>query len=61
MKRGGFEKLSADVLHNQYNLCSDHFDRAQFINDRKEILVNDCYTKVLIILKYYTIHINHQL
>ena len=42
MKRGGsFEKLSADVLHNQYPLCYDHFDKAQFMNDRKEWLVRD--------------------
>ena len=42
MKRGGsFEKLSADVLYNQYRLCSDYFDRTQFMKDRKDRLVHD--------------------
>ena len=42
MKRGrSFEKLSADGLHNQYRLCSVHFDRAKFMNDRTERLVHD--------------------
>ena len=45
MKMGKFREITADVLHNQYPLCSDHFDRAQFMNDRKERLVHEATPK----------------